>query len=225
MNNKLVDINDITTIDKSSLKDLIEKLDLLNSHVLTKTESLIRDFDMSNTDVSVFKSDLDSKLQSLDTYLNKVSSLQKETLGDKSLDKKFGTILLKIDELYNSKIEEMDAKIKEKEADILNLVNSAKNDYNANIGAVNKSLVDTFNSKINSLKDLSLNQNVINFSLRSLEYTEKADKLQKSVEEAKEVLKEYANLKKTGIAYSLGGAVVGGLIALAYFWLTNPTLF
>lgn len=225
MSNKLVDINDITTIDKSSLKDLIEKLDLLNSHVLTKTESLIRDFDMSNKDIAVLKADVESKLQSLDTYLNKVSSLQKETLGDKSLDKKFSAILLKVEELYNTKIEEMDAKIKEKEADITNLVNSAKNDYNANIDAVNKSLVDTFNSKISSLKDLSLNQNVINFSRHSLEYKDKADMLQKSVEEAKEVLKEYANLKKTGVAYALGGAVVGGLIAFAYFWLTNPSLF
>ena len=87
--NKLVNIDDIATIDKSSIKSMLDKLDLLNSVVLSKTENLTKELIDNSEKISISKAELDDKLEMLDKYLTKLATIQKEVVGDRSVDKKF----------------------------------------------------------------------------------------------------------------------------------------
>ena len=76
--NKLVNIDDIATIDKSSIKSMLDKLDLLNSVVLSKTENLTKELIDNSEKISISKAELDDKLEMLDKYLTKLETKKKE---------------------------------------------------------------------------------------------------------------------------------------------------
>ena len=84
---QLVNLDDVEMIHKKTVSELVEILGFLSANILTKTQNLTKEINEADSKISVSKEELNDKLSVLDKYFVKLSTIQKEVIGDKGLKK------------------------------------------------------------------------------------------------------------------------------------------
>ncbi len=216
--NKLVNINDITTIDTSSIKSMLEKLDLLNSVVLSRAENLTKELIDNSEKISISKAELDDKLEMLDKYLTKLATIQKEVVGDRSVDKKFEGYLKKIDDIYNLKITSLNEELEATRDDIKTSSALIKKELFIETEEIKKSIFEGVDTKLKIVDKLAISQNITNFSKHASDFKNSANNLLTAVNTTNETLKEVQNLRKKGVAYFVSGVAFGAIFISIFYW-------
>ena len=218
MNDKLVNMDDVELIHKKNVSELIELLNILNAEVLTKTHEISKDLKDSGTQITISKEELENKLEMLDKYFVKLDTIQKQVLGDRTIDKKFESYLKKIDDIYNLKITSLNEELEITKNDIQSTSVLAKKELFSQTEDLKKSIFEDINTKLKVVDKLAVSQNVINFSKNGKNLEDVANKLKAEVENTKETLKEVQNLRKRGVAYFVSGVAFGAIVISVFWW-------
>lgn len=110
---QLVNLDDVEMIHKKTVSELVEILGFLNADILTKTQNITKEINEADSKISVSKEELNDKLSVLDKYFVKLSTIQKEVIGDKGLKKQSKEIVKLITDDFikiKTQIEELQKK-------------------------------------------------------------------------------------------------------------------
>lgn len=235
--NELVNFSDVGMINKKSVNELIEILNLLNIEVLEKTELISKKIKEADEKILISKEDLDEKLKSLDSYLTKVATIQKEVIGDKGLKKQskeivklitddFKKIKGEIEEIQKKEAETFEKRIERIEKlkgnntlQIQKVVDDFETKWQKKFEEMLQQKTDYENTTDDLIRKMSdkLNVNTLKVHL------EKIEKIEKSLVEN---LKEANALQKTGLKgflYGLGFSVF--IFGVAFFLNTKLHFF
>lgn len=171
-----------------------------------------------SSDITINKEELENKLEILDKYFIKLDTIQKQVIGDKSLDKKFESYLKKIDDIYNLKITSLNEELEATRDDIKTSSTLIKKELLTETEEIKKSIFADVDTKLKIVDKLSVSQNITNFSKHASEFKNSANNLLSAVNTTNETLKEVQNLRKKGVAYFVSGVAFGAIVVSIFWW-------
>lgn len=197
--------------------DFNNAVDVINEFSTTLFETKKELEDISNG-ITINKEELENKLEMLDKYFIKLDTIQRQVVGDRSVDKKFESYLKKIEEIYNLKITSLNEELEATRDDIKTSSTLIKKELFVEIEEIKKSIFADVDTKLKVLNKLSISENVNNFSKHASDFKSSANSLLTAVNTTNETLKEVQNLRKKGVAYFVSGVAFGAIFISVFYW-------
>ena len=197
--------------------DFNNAVDVINEFSTTLFETKKELEDISNG-ITINKEELENKLEMLDKYFIKLDTIQRQVVGDRSVDKKFESYLKKIEEIYNLKITSLNEELEATRDDIKTSSTLIKKELFVEIKKKKKSIFADVDTKLKVLNKLSISENVNNFSKHASDFKSSANSLLTAVNTTNETLKEVQNLRKKGVAYFVSGVAFGAIFISVFYW-------
>ena len=197
--------------------DFNNAVDVINEFSTTLFETKKELEDKSNG-ITINKEELENKLEMLDKYFIKLDTIQRQVVGDRSVDKKFESYLKKIEEIYNLKITSLNEELEATRDDIKTSSTLIKKELFVEIEEIKKSIFADVDTKLKVLNKLSISENVNNFSKHASDFKSSANSLLTAVNTTNETLKEVQNLRKKGVAYFVSGVAFGAIFISVFYW-------
>ena len=197
--------------------DFNNAVDVINEFSTTLFETKKELEDISNG-ITINKEELENKLEMLDKYFIKLDTIQRQVVGDRSVDKKFESYLKKIEEIYNLKITSLNEELEATRDDIKTSSTLIKKELFVEIEEIKKSIFADVDTKLKVLNKLSISENINNFSKHASDFKSSANSLLTAVNTTNETLKEVQNLRKKGVAYFVSGVAFGAIFISVFYW-------
>ena len=156
--------------------DFNNAVDVINEFSTTLFETKKELEDISNG-ITINKEELENKLEMLDKYFIKLDTIQRQVVGDRSVDKKFESYLKKIEEIYNLKITSLNEELEATRDDIKTSSTLIKKELFVEIEEIKKSIFADVDTKLKVLNKLSISENVNNFSKHASDFKSSANSL------------------------------------------------
>ena len=183
--------------------DFNNAVDVINeiSTTLFETKKELEDI---NSGITINKEELSNKLDVLDSYLTKVSLIQKQVLGDKSIDKQYQLMTQKINKNFEDAIKKIESNFEEKEKIIDKKIENLKTDA-GKIIEIGKEAIGKDKEKIkNFLKQVQEQLNVASIGSHAIALTNSANAIAEAVAEQNK-------LRKSGIRPFLSGVFLSSI--------------
>ncbi len=197
--------------------DFNNAVDVINEFSTTLFETKKELEDISNG-ITINKEELENKLEMLDKYFIKLDTIQRQVVGDRSVDKKFESYLKKIDDIYNLKITSLNEELEATRDDIKTSSALIKKELFIETEEIKKSIFEGVGTKLKIVDKLAISQNITNFSKHASEFKNSANSLLSAVNVTNETLKEVQNLRKKGVAYFVSGVAFGAIFISVFYW-------
>ena len=184
--------------------DFNNAVDVINeiSTTLFETKKELEDI---NSGITINKEELSGKLDILDDYLTKVSLIQKQVLGDKTIDKQYQLMTQKINKNFEDIIKKIESNFEDKEKIIDKKIENLKTDA--------EKIIEIGKDGIK--KDKEVIKGWMEQILKTLDVKEistHATKLSTSAKDLKEAINEQNTLKKAGIKPFLAGIFLSSIL-------------
>lgn len=192
--------NDVI-VNGSDFNRTVEEMEALTEQLFEVKKEL----EDINSGITINKEELSSKLDILDDYLTKVSLIQKQVLGDKSIDKQYQLMTQKINKNFEDAIKKIESNFEEKEKIIDKKIENLKTDA--------EKIIEIGKDGIKKDKDTIKNwMEKILDTLDVKGISTHATTLSTSAKDLKEAINEQNALKRAGIKPFLAGIFLSSII-------------
>lgn len=197
--------------------DFNNSVDVMNEVSTTLFETKKELEGISNS-ITINKEELENKLEILDKYFIKLETIQRQVVGDRSVDIKFESYLKKIENIYDSSIAKFEKNLQLHNKNIDDKILNAEKNFIKASSDIKEDVNSCVEQKIKVIDNLSMSVNVNNFSKHASEFKNSANSLLSAVNVTNETLKEVQNLRKKGVAYFVSGVAFGAIVISILWW-------